>query len=282
MATFVIVHGEFGGGWEWSPVARLLRGLGHEVYTPTLTGVGEHSHLAGDNVVGLSTHVQDVVGLLEFEDLRDVVLCGAGYGGVPVTSAADRVAYRIGMVVYLDALVPKDGESALDLLPSEFGELVVAGLEGNGDSWRVPVPPGWVPPAGWGEGISRSTHLARLRGQPAMTLFEPTYLTTAIDHIPRAFVRCTREGLNAQLEYPIAQMVQRAVEGGWHYREIDATHEPQFSNPNATVRVLSELAVSLLGQAPNDDTDALHRLRSEHELRLRRILQNETELWSPN
>ena len=184
------------------PIARLLRGLGHEVYTPTLTGVGQHSHLAGDNVVGLSTHVQDVVGLLEFEDLRDVVLCGAGYGGVPVTSAADRVAFRIGMVVYIDALVPRDGESALDLLPSEFGELVRAGLEGNGESWRVPVPPGWVPPAGWGDDVSRSTHLARLRGQPAMTLFEPTYLTTAIDHVPRAFVRCTRPGMDEQLSTP--------------------------------------------------------------------------------
>ena len=115
MATFVIVHGGFGGGWEWTPVALKLRVQGHVVFTPTLTGMGERVHLGPD--VGLATHVEDVVAMLEFEDLDEVILCGASYGGMPVTGAADRVADRIRLIAYVDALVPADGQSALDLLP---------------------------------------------------------------------------------------------------------------------------------------------------------------------
>ncbi len=92
---FVIVHGAWGGGWEWSPVARLLRERGHEVFTPTLTGMGERAHLGWGGRVGLATHVEDIVAVLEFENLSDVVLCGASYGGMPVTGAADRAAGRI-------------------------------------------------------------------------------------------------------------------------------------------------------------------------------------------
>lgn len=276
MTTFVIVHGEFGGGWEWTPVARLLRGLGHEVFTPTLTGVGEHTHLASSHSVGLSTHVQDIVGLLEFEDLRGVVLCGVSYGGVPVTCAADRVAHRIGMVVYLDALVPRDGESALDLLPSAFGDLVLAGLGEHGESWQVPVPPGWLPPRGWGDDASRSAHLARLRGQPAMSLVEPAFVTSAVDHIPRAFVRCVRQEFDEPSgDDPIDDMANRARQGFWHYREIDATHDPHLSNPNATVRVLSELSASVLAHLPDAEDLVAQPLRKVEATR-------EQWLWSPN
>ncbi len=86
MATFVIVHGAFGGGWEWTPVAQALRQSGHEAYTPTLSGMGERSHLGPR--VGLTTHVEDIVAVLEFEDLHNVVLCGASYGGMAVSAAA--------------------------------------------------------------------------------------------------------------------------------------------------------------------------------------------------
>ena len=145
MATFVIVHGAFGGGWEWTPVADRLRGSGHDVFTPTLTGMGERSHLGPR--VGLSTQVDDVVSVLEFEDLEDVVLCGASYGGMAVTGAADRVAERIAMVIYIDALVPSDGQAGLDLLPEEFGDLVRGAADDDGHGW-VPVPAAILPPEG--------------------------------------------------------------------------------------------------------------------------------------
>lgn len=107
METFLIVHGGFGGGWEWTEVAVALRARGHAVFTPTLTGMGERFHLGPE--VGLSTHVQGVVGVLEFEDLCDVVLCAASYGGMAATAAADRVPDRVSLVVYVDALIPHDG-----------------------------------------------------------------------------------------------------------------------------------------------------------------------------
>ena len=145
MATFVIVHGGFGGGWEWTPVALALRVQGHIVFTPTLTGMGERGHLGPD--VGLATHVKDVVAVLEFEDLDEVILCGASYGGMAVTGAADRVADRIRLIAYVDALVPADGQSALDLLPEWFGDMVRAAADDLGHGW-VSIPPALLPPEG--------------------------------------------------------------------------------------------------------------------------------------
>ncbi len=120
MATFVIVHGAWGGGWEWTPVAGLLRQRGHDVFTPTLTGLGERTHLGRD--IGLADHIADVMAVLEFEALRDVVLCGHSYGGMVVTGVADRVADCIRQLVYLDALVPTHGQAVLDLVPDEFAQ----------------------------------------------------------------------------------------------------------------------------------------------------------------
>ena len=102
MATFVIVHGMWSGGWLFQPIARILRGAGHEVYTPTLTGVGERVHL-GSPRTDLDTHVQDIVNVIEYEDLEEVVLAGYSYGGAVVTAVADRVPERIAQIVYLDA-----------------------------------------------------------------------------------------------------------------------------------------------------------------------------------
>src|SRR5438128_128006 len=104
MATFVLVHGAWHGGWCWKRVTPLLRAAGHEVYATTLTGLGERVHLASPNV-GLALHVQDVVGVLEYEDLRDVILVGHSYGGIVISGVADRVPERLRHLVYLDALV---------------------------------------------------------------------------------------------------------------------------------------------------------------------------------
>ena len=102
----MIVHGGWGGGWEWTAVARVLRKKGHDVFTPTLTGMGERAHLGGPGV-GLATHVEDVVAVLELEDLHDVVLCGHSYGGMPVSGAADLAVERIALIIYIDALMVK-------------------------------------------------------------------------------------------------------------------------------------------------------------------------------
>src|SRR3954452_10912793 len=139
MATIVVAHGAWSAGWAWKKMRPLLRNNGHELFTPTYTGLGERSHLATPDV-GLSTHVQDILNVLEFEDLRDVVLLGHSYGGMVATGVADRASDRIAQVIYLDAFVPRDGQSLSDLAPArqrdERQEETRAG-----DGWRIPPMP---------------------------------------------------------------------------------------------------------------------------------------------
>ena len=235
MATFVVVHGGFGGSWEWTPVATRLRALGHEVFTPTLSGMGERAHLATPEV-GVSTHVEDIVAVLVMEDLRGVVLCAHSYGGVPVTVAADRAPERIGLVIYVDALVPQDGQSALDLLPAWFAAEAQAQADERG---RVPVPAVVEPPAGWIDEAQRTRYVQRLRPQPLGSLTERVRLTGAGADLPRAFVRCTRA---APAGDPIAAVAERARACGWAYRELACPHDPQLIDPDGTAHVLDDLA----------------------------------------
>ena len=116
MSTFVLVHGAWHGGWCWRDTAAALRGAGHTVFTPTLTGVGERAHQASESIT-LETHVRDVCGTLEFEELNDVVLCGHSYGGMVISGVADRMADRLKSLVFLDAFVPEHGDSLIGLLP---------------------------------------------------------------------------------------------------------------------------------------------------------------------
>jgi pimeloyl-ACP methyl ester carboxylesterase len=239
----VIVHGGWGGGWEWTDVARSLRERGHEVFTPTLTGMGERAHL-GNPEVGLGTHVDDVVAVIELEDLHEVILCAHSYGGLPVTGAADRVAERIALVVYIDALVPRDGQSAFDLFPEPFGLLAKASADAAGEGWRVPIPASLLPPPGWVIEEERARYVARLRDHPLRSFAEPLRLTGAIDTVSRAFVRCTGGELGKEVGGdPIAPMAARARDEGWPYRELLAPHDPQLTDPVGTANALHELAV---------------------------------------
>src|SRR5215213_11633038 len=113
MATFVLVHGSMHGGWCWKRVAPLLRAAGHDVHTPILTGPGERVHLAHSGI-DLDTHIRDVLGVLEFEDLHDVVLVGHSYGTMVITGVADRAPERIAHLVYLDGVMAGEGQAALD------------------------------------------------------------------------------------------------------------------------------------------------------------------------
>jgi len=114
VATYVLVHGGGHGGWCYQRVARILRSAGHEVHTPTLSGLGERSHLMRPGI-DLDTHIHDIVNVLHYEDLRDVILVGHSYGGMVVTGVADRAAGRIGRLVYLDAANPVNNQSLVDV-----------------------------------------------------------------------------------------------------------------------------------------------------------------------
>ena len=147
MATFVLVHGAWHGGWCYRDTAKALRDAGHTVFTPTHTGVGERAHQAAENIT-LETHIRDVCGCIEAEELNDVILCGHSYGGMVITGVADRMAERIRSLVYLDAFVPENGESLIDLinkaLPPEVAAIFVGSFRGTaleGRSGRMqPIP----------------------------------------------------------------------------------------------------------------------------------------------
>lgn len=238
MATFVIVHGGWGGGWEWTPVARLLRQRGHDVFTPTLTGLGERAHLG--SAIGLADHIDDVLAVFTFEELRDVVLCGHSYGGMVVTGVADRVPSQIRLLIYLDAFVPNDGQALRDLLPEELRELLRPAEERRDE--RTPIPPELLPPEGSIPDEARERYIARLRPHPAATLTEPVRLTGAVNRLPRALVRCTGD---LDPDHDIMGFVAaRARAEGWSYREIATAHDLQLLDPEATAAILDDLVTS--------------------------------------
>ena len=112
--TYVLVHGAWGGGWDWRPVSDILTSRGHRVFRVTLTGLGERAHLASPDI-GLETHITDVINTMLYENLRDVTLVGHSYGGMVITGVADRIPDRLAHLAYVDAFVPEDGESVMTL-----------------------------------------------------------------------------------------------------------------------------------------------------------------------
>ena len=138
MATIVLVHGGTSGGWAWKPIASKLRDKGHEVYTPTLTGLGERVHLL-TREIGLDTQIADIVNVLVFEDLHDVILVGHSLAGMIITGVADQVPERISKLIYLDSFLPENGESIMDLTLPEMRKTIDQMVQTQGEGWLFPV-----------------------------------------------------------------------------------------------------------------------------------------------
>jgi pimeloyl-ACP methyl ester carboxylesterase len=236
MATFVIVHGAWGGAWSWNKlVAPSLRQAGHTVYAATLTGLGERAHLATPEV-DLDTHVRDVVNLLFYEDLTGVFLVGHSYGGMVITGVADRVPERLAHLVYLDAAVPADGQAISDQFGPEHRRALVERAEREGDGWRLPPGPmqGDDPPAivAWAG--------PRRAAQPLKTFTQPIRLTRGETTLPRAYVYCA--GGKAP-DSPAARRAERLrADPRWRYFELATGHNLHYSAPDETVSILCELA----------------------------------------
>jgi pimeloyl-ACP methyl ester carboxylesterase len=237
MATYVLVHGGGHGGWCYQRVARRLRSAGHEVYTPTLTGLGERSHLLSPSI-DLDLHINDVVALLHYEDLRDVILVGHSYGGMVITGVADRAAERVGRVVYLDAANPVNGQSLVDVAgpiieatrPS--GE-VVDGVE------LVLLP---FPEAGLFYGVTDPDDVAwmadRLTGHPWSCFEQPLRLTneTALWALPQYHIVCT-----STLATRDPELMEQARAAGRLW-EVDTGHDLMITEPLAVADALLEIA----------------------------------------
>ncbi|MFG1708094.1 alpha/beta fold hydrolase [Nonomuraea sp. M3C6] len=192
MATYLLVHGAWHSEQAWERVVPLLASAGHKVVAPSLTGYGDKVHLAGPEV-GLDTHVEDIVRLITEEDLTEVILVGHSYAGLVISSAANEVPDRIAHLVYLDAMVPDDGESAADVQPVSQALIDLALKSDSG--WRIPPLPEMPPPAGL-FGVTDPADVAWLRtmlsDQPVRCLQQPVRLDNpAVNTIPRTHIHCT-------------------------------------------------------------------------------------------
>jgi pimeloyl-ACP methyl ester carboxylesterase len=236
VATFVIVHGAFGGGWEWRPVATLLRGRGHEVFTPTLTGMGERAHLLAPGV-DLDTHIADVLGVLMAERLERVVLCGQSYGGVVVTGVADRRAELLAQLIYVDALLPEDGEAVLDLVPRESYPDIWHEADEIANRQPVPVSPDELNSIPEPE----RSYVARLTDHPLASITQPLRLKGGASRVPTSYVRCVSDD---PLSRAIESSAARARQRPWQYSELAGPHDIHWFQPETLADVLQSFVAT--------------------------------------
>jgi pimeloyl-ACP methyl ester carboxylesterase len=235
---FVLVHGAAHGGWCWVRVARLLRAAGHDVFTPTLTGIGERAHLLTPDV-GPATMVQDVVAVLENEELRDVVLVGHSFGALVALGVADRVPHRLRRLVLLDGLVVEPGGRGFDGVPPEVAESRAAAAEASPNSLAFPAPSASV------FGLAEPDDLAwvnrRLTPQPLRSYTESFGLRDPLGNgLPVTYICCTDP------PYPTLR-TGRAIarREGWEWRDLATGHDAMISAPEGTAAELLRLAAPL-------------------------------------
>ena len=237
---FVLVHGGRHGGWAWRYVALRLRARGHEVYTPTLTGLGERAHLLSPQI-GLDTHIDDLVGVFEFEDLEDAVLVAHSYGGMPVAGAMERVADRVRAVVWLDAHMPRNGESIFGLIGPERAEQMRKMAADAGPGWFIPTSD-----ASWW-GLSDPEQIAWVNSkttpQPIKTYVDAVGTTDRAWSHPGTMIECSESRL-PELELE-RQRSRAQTDAHFHRREIDTGHEPMIADPEVLAQLLVDAAVNL-------------------------------------
>jgi len=224
--TIVFVHGAWGGGWQYTRVEPLIESVGHTVYRPTMTGLGERVHLGGPEV-GLSTHIEDIVKVLEFEDLREVVLVGHSYGGMVIAGVAERVPERIAKLVYFDAILPEDGDSVASLFRGAIDTWATAGA-GGAEPWQL--VPAWVE-----EGESPPVDVP----QPILTFTEPIVLgNSEAKRLSAAFLLTVEAGKEVD-DFDV--FAERARTRGWEVVEMVGDHNPHWYQPEAFVDVLLQV-----------------------------------------
>ena len=236
MARYLLVHGAWEGGWYWRPVAERLRGAGHQVFTPTLTGLGERAHLLSREV-DLDTHIEDVCAVLHYEELSDIVLCGHSYGGMVITGVAERAAELIASIVYLDAFLPEDGQCLLDLALPERRAQLLERAESRGEGWRVPP----IAAADWGvtEPAERDWIDRLCVDHPLATLRQP--LCHSDRHL--GIARKTYVLATAYDPSPFHAFAARTGEDpAWRQRTIACHHMLGISAPGAVSEILLEAA----------------------------------------
>jgi len=228
-ATFVLVHGAWHGGWAWKKLTPLLRAAGHEVFAPTLTGMGERSHLINPQI-NLDTHIQDITNLLAYEDLQNVILVGHSYAGMVISGVAAKAGERLAQLVYLDAFLPDNGKSLQDYAPP-LAELVKA----QGAGWRLSSA--WLGTPTEMFGVKDSADLAwvtpRLGDQPYRTFTQPVQLATnPSKSLQQVFILLTKGP-------PFEEASVRAKKQGFHsYEFLAGGHDAMVTQPKELAKLL--------------------------------------------
>jgi pimeloyl-ACP methyl ester carboxylesterase len=233
---FVLIHGGRHGGWCWRRVASQLRKKGHDVYTPTLTGLGERAHLLSPEI-GLDTHIADVEGVFEYEDIHDAVLVAHSYGGVVVSGAMESLHERVRSLVLVDAHMPATGQSVLDLVGPERAGQMRELADAGGDGWYVPVSDSsW-----WG--LSAPDDIAwvnsKITPQPLKTYEDPVGPTDRARAHPCTFIECSASRLSkAELDW---QRRRSQNSQNLRHRILEGSHDAMVSEPEALVELLLEV-----------------------------------------
>ena len=254
MATFVLVHGAWHGGWCWKKVTPLLCAAGHEVYTPTLTGLGERAHLLTPDI-NLDTHVTDIVNVMEYEDVRDVILVGHSYGGMVIAGVAERVPNRLRQLIYLDAFLPMDDDRSIEELQRRRNDSSVwqgyeAQIRATGDKWLVPIGTSTF-------GVTNEEDVRwlreRLAPHPAKTFFQRCEGDDETDRrFPRTYIRCPDTPGKGTW---FALFGERIEGEGGQYHELAGEHDVMVTMPEELSALLSTLATPT-AQIPGDSYTA--------------------------
>jgi len=232
MPTFVLVHGAWGGAHSWRKVRPLLTQAGHQVFTPSLTGIGERAHLTGPHV-NLSVHIDDVTNTILYEDLTDIVLVGFSYGGMVVTGALAHIAARVSELVYLDAFVPGDGDSVYSLAGAKRT------AASPGQLWQVPPIPRQLD-----DPDETNWSNTRRSPQPIRTFEEPVRLARSIESYPfgRTYIKAAHDIGPDGEPSPFADTGARLRgDTSWAYHEIDTNHMIPQNRPHKLVEILTAL-----------------------------------------
>jgi pimeloyl-ACP methyl ester carboxylesterase len=229
--TFVLVHGAWHGGWCWSMVASILRARGHNVVTPTQTGLGERSHLISKSI-DLDVFITDIVNVLKWEDLNDVVLVGHSFGGNAISGVADRMPERVRRLVYLDAVMLENGQSVFGQLPKDVVEARTKAAEESSGGLSIPAPP----PAAFGITDAAQTQFVanRFTPHPFNTFTSPLKLANKVGNgVPASYIVCTDP-----IYKPLEARRNWIKAAGWKMIEIKAGHDAMVIAPDGLVDLL--------------------------------------------
>lgn len=242
MTTFVLVHGAWHGGWCWRKVATLLRRAGAEVYCPTLSGLGERAHLVellDPASINLELHIRDVMQLLEYENLEQVILVGHAYAGMVITGMVERCPERLAHLVYVNGVVPSDREAMVDQLTQVRGAKFAAWVRGHIErkEWLLPPPttPAEVEQR-WGisDPLDQVWVLSHVTPQPVAAFAQPLRVGQPVaKSVPRSFILSSESGFDG-----VADM---ARESGWGLFHIDTGHDPMITKPTELAEILLQI-----------------------------------------